>query len=192
MCREAGISTHYSNIVGFPSDTRAGIKDHVEQLREIRPDFASFYLLTPIPGTDQYDDFIDAGWINETNLDRFDGQCVTWQHPNLDRRSLEELLFNAYLDFYTGRQILKNMAGSLRSWRPWPLCIGFGLPVVSWISAKRELHPMSGGIGKVRVDKADQYIPLRKQLFGFDYTPLPSSLPLPESKTRPRTGVANT
>ena len=32
----------------------------------------SFYVLTPIPGTEQYDEFSGAGLITEPNLDRFD------------------------------------------------------------------------------------------------------------------------
>ncbi len=37
-----------------------------------QPTWASFYILCPIPGTEQYDDFLAQGLITETNLDRFD------------------------------------------------------------------------------------------------------------------------
>jgi MoaA/NifB/PqqE/SkfB family radical SAM enzyme len=179
MCREAGISTHYSNIIGFPTDTRESIQEHVSRLRDIQADFASFYILTPIPGTEQYDQFLSAGWITEMNLDRYDGQCVTWRHPHLEDHEIEELLFNAYLSYYTPRQIMRDMRGSLRSHRPWPFCIGFGLSLSSWLCAKRRLHPMSGGVGKLKVDRAEDYIRLRQKHFGFDYVPLPLSLQLP-------------
>src|SRR5262249_48903691 len=57
LCRENGITSHFSNILGFPEDTEKGIDEHLETLRALDPDVASFYILTPIPGTEQYADF---------------------------------------------------------------------------------------------------------------------------------------
>ena len=88
LCRAHGISTHFSNIIGFPPDTEAGVLEHLEMLRELRPDVASFYILSPIPGTEQYDEFLSEGLITERNLDRFDGTCVTWRHPHFERAAV--------------------------------------------------------------------------------------------------------
>src|SRR5215475_11559538 len=73
LCRKNGIVSHFSNIIGFLDDTRETIRTHIDVLRGLRPDTASFYILTPIPGTEQYDDFLAAGWITANSLDRFDG-----------------------------------------------------------------------------------------------------------------------
>lgn len=73
---------------------------HLRTLRLLAPDVASFYILTPVPGTEQYEDFRRDGWITETNLDRFDGSCVTWRHSNLATGELTDLLFRCYRDFY--------------------------------------------------------------------------------------------
>src|SRR6185436_12705736 len=100
LCRAHGITSHFSNILGFPGDTEEGIREHAETLRELDPDIASFYILTPIPGTEQYDDFLDRGLITEDNLDRFDATAVTWRHPLLSPASLTALLYRCYRDFY--------------------------------------------------------------------------------------------
>src|SRR5215471_2520916 len=84
LCRKNGIVSHFSNIIGFPDDTRETIRSHMDVLRDLRPDTASFYILTPIPGTEQYDDFLAAGWITAESLDRFDGTTPTWRHPVLE------------------------------------------------------------------------------------------------------------
>ncbi len=60
LCRDAGIRAHFSNIFGFPDQTENGIKTHMETLKELGPEFASFYILTPIPGTEQYKEFFGA------------------------------------------------------------------------------------------------------------------------------------
>src|SRR5256712_9522370 len=83
LCWKHGVLSHFSNIIGFPEDSVESIHRHLDVLRGLRPNVASFYILTPIPGTGQYDDFLGAGWITEQNLDRFDGTTTTWSHTNI-------------------------------------------------------------------------------------------------------------
>lgn len=77
LCREYGIASHFSNIIGFPNDTEKSIHEHLAALQEMGPAWASFYILCPIPGTEQYDDFLARGLITERNLDRFDTTSLT-------------------------------------------------------------------------------------------------------------------
>jgi hypothetical protein len=44
--------------------------------------------------------------------------------------------------------------------------------------AWRKTHPMSGGVMRVSLDRANAYAHLRKQRYGFDLAPLPRSLKL--------------
>jgi radical SAM superfamily enzyme YgiQ (UPF0313 family) len=92
LCREHGISSHFSNIIGFPQNGEQEVHEHLRVLREMDPTWASFYILCPIPGTEQYDDFLAQGLITENNLDRFDTTCLTWRHPSLSRERMSELL----------------------------------------------------------------------------------------------------
>lgn len=108
LCREQGISSHFSNIIGFPQDTEHEIYEHLDVLRELNPTWASFYILCPIPGSEQYDDFLADGLIEEKNLDRFDTTCLTWRHPSLSRTRLSELLFECYRKFHSCRHALRN------------------------------------------------------------------------------------
>jgi radical SAM superfamily enzyme YgiQ (UPF0313 family) len=182
LCREHGITSHFSNILGFPSDTEASIGEHFTTLRALAPDLASFYALTPIPGTEQYDDFLAAGLIEEDNLDRFDGTCVTWRHPHLTPRRWADLLFRCYREFYGGRDVAAKLARLLRG--RWDFrtrgallaVLGYSLQS-RWSAAGRQ-HPMAGGTARVRRDRLADYQPLRRRTFGFDLAPLPASLAL--------------
>jgi radical SAM superfamily enzyme YgiQ (UPF0313 family) len=182
LCRENGITSHFSNILGFPPDTEGGILRHVSTLRELAPDAASFYVLTPIPGTEQYDDFLQNGWITEKNLDRYDGTCVTWRHPNLSGDDLRRLLFRCYREFYGASDVASKLLRLLRGRRDFRLVSAlfavFGLSAMSRLAAARRLHPMAGGIARVRRDSAADYAALRRRVFGIDRAPLPSSLAL--------------
>ena len=182
LCRAHGITTHFSNILGFPSDTEAAILEHLRTLRALDPEMASFYLLTPIPGTEQYDDFRRDGWLTETDLDRFDASCVTWRHPVLEPARWRDLLFRCYREFYG----VSGVAGRLRRLgaRRWDLRTPGALFAVvggaaqARLAVRRGAHPMAGGTVRVRLDRAADYLPLRRRTFGFDRAPLPRSLTL--------------
>jgi radical SAM superfamily enzyme YgiQ (UPF0313 family) len=182
LCREHGITSHFSNILGFPADTEESIREHLATLRRLAPDVASFYVLTPIPGTEQYDDFRREGLLTENNLDRFDGSHVTWRHPNLSGAKLAQLLFDSYCQFYGLPDVTGKLARLLRGRRdfrlPGSLYGVLGYSTQSRLSARKRSHPMAGGICRKRLDGAEDYRPLRRRVFDIDLAPLPSSLAL--------------
>jgi hypothetical protein len=182
ICRKTGITTHFSNIIGFPGESEADILGHLKSLRELAPDAASFYILTPIPGTEQYDEFLADGLISERNLDRFDGSQPVWDHPRLGQGQLRDLLFRCCRDFYSAGHVASRVLGHLSSTRDFRLwaavqsIVGHG--ALSRVGAITKTHPMAGGVARVRIDRAADYRGLRRQRFGFDRVPLPSSLAL--------------
>jgi radical SAM superfamily enzyme YgiQ (UPF0313 family) len=179
LCHRHGISTHLSNILGFPEQDEAAIRQHVRELRALRPFVASFYILTPIPGTDQYDDFLRNGLIDEMNLDRFDGTCAVWRHPHLSAERLQDLLFRAYREFFAPEDILAKMLH--HRWKGhWFVnaSIGLGYAAFARLAASRRMHPMAGGFWRIKLDSAGDYLPLRRRVFGIDRLELPASLSL--------------
>jgi hypothetical protein len=182
LCRAHGITSHFSNILGFPDDTAAGIADHLRALQALRPEVASFYILTPIPGTEQYDDFLARGLITETNLDRFDGATLNWRHPRLSAAELERELFRCYREYNSGPAVAARLGRLARLPRDFRaagrLASVFGYAVQSRLAARRRTHPMAGGIARVRRDAAGDYMALRRARFGCDLAPLPRSLAL--------------
>jgi len=184
LCRKYDIISHFSNIIGFPDDTAGTIREHLHVLRELNPDAASFYILTPVPGTEQYDDFLAAGYITETNLDRFDATVPIWSHPNLSERELVDLLFLCYRRFYSTPHVIATGLKALRlrsMGAVGPFVAYLGLPLFCRFEAMRRTHPMSGGLSRVRVDSLSDYRDLRKKRFGFEQVPLPQSLALSKS-----------
>jgi radical SAM superfamily enzyme YgiQ (UPF0313 family) len=177
LCRKHRVSTHFSSILGFPSDTRQAVLEQLDAMKLLSPNQVSFNILTPVPGTEQYDEFLAKGWITEKNLDRFDGSVLTWSHPTLRKDELSDLLFHCFRDFYSlrhivtkgfthygGRQSLNVLAGYLV------------FALFCRYSAWRREHPLAGGISRVHVDRLDDYIELRRRRFDFDLVPLPASL----------------
>ena len=193
LCREHHIGAHFSNIIGFPNDTEESILHHLAELRAMGPNCASFYILTPIPGTEQYDDFLAEGLITETNLDRFDTTSLTWRHPALTSKQLQDLLFHCYRKLFSFGHFVQNMRDF--NYRQqfafrWALR-QVGMSAFKRFSAWKRMHPMSGGIGCVKIDRASDFGDLRRDVYGFELAPLPQSLQLqPEERTIQREMVA--
>lgn len=167
LCNEVGIRPHFSNIIGFPADDEAAIHYHLNVLKKLRPTVASFYILTPIPGTEQYDEFRKAGLITENNLDRFDATCVTWSHPVLSSSQLEHLLYHSYISYYGF--LLRS--GGLSD-------VAKRQAVYHRYTAAQKIHPMAGGVDRLKLDTVQDYIDMRQALYDFDLAPLPHSLKL--------------
>ena len=180
LCREHGIKSHLSNIIGFPQDAERDVLEHLDTLRSLGPTFASFYILCPIPGTEQYDDFLARGLIDEPNLDRFDTTCLTWRHPRFSREQLAGLLYRCYRTFYTAGRAVRHAKGfGPRGRRALADAAGIAtMTLFNRYCAWRRTHPMSGGVARVRSDRVDDYLDLRRETFGFDLAPLPHSLQL--------------
>lgn len=168
MCEESGIRSHFSSIVGFPNQTGQDIREHVASLKDLGPRVASFYVLTPIPGTEQYDDYRASDLLVEDNLDRYDTTCLTWRHPNMSKKELEDWLFWSYKRFYGS--LLRRGEDMWTEQR--------NLAFFNYLSAKQRMHPNAGGLRKTTVDTVDQYIHYRKQQYGYELVPLPDSLTL--------------
>jgi radical SAM superfamily enzyme YgiQ (UPF0313 family) len=186
LCHRHGISTHFSNILGFPEQDETAVLQDLRELRALRPFVASFYILTPVPGTDQYDEFLRTGLIDETNLDRFDGTCAVWRHPHLSAERLEHLLFRAYREFFAPEDIVAKLLH--HRWKAHWLVnasVGLGYAAFARFAASRRMHPMAGGFCRIKLDMADDYLPQRRRIFGIDRLELPASLSLSRTTKSP-------
>lgn len=167
LCNEAGIRPHFSNIIGFPSDDEKEIFHHLDVLKTLRPKVVSFYILTPIPGTEQYNEFSKSGVITEQNLDRFDATYPTWSHPSLSHERLLDLLYRCYIDYYGF--LLRTGSLSEENKR---------IAIFGRYSASQRMHPMSGGVDRLWVDSAADYAAMRHETYDINLAPLPDSLQL--------------
>ena len=180
-CRRHGIKSHFSSIIGFPNQDRADIREHVNRLLALDPDAASFYVLTPFPGAEQYGDFRRQGLLVEPNLDRYDTTHLVWRHPRLPPDELRRLLFECYCRFY---RLDRAFGKAVRRYgmRPGRVMSSMETAVFNWMSGVLGRHPMSGGIGIRKIDHVREYLPYRRKLFGDvlagDCVPLPDNLEL--------------
>jgi len=97
-CRELGVQTQGFYVFGFPSETAESIRATIDYSIELGSTAATFKVLTPYPGTPMYKQI--SSQIFETDLEKFDGYTLTFNHPNLAPEQMQFLLGSAYARFY--------------------------------------------------------------------------------------------
>lgn len=146
--RDAGILTHGGYIVGFPMDTAASIRRNVLALRdEIGVDIASFFMLTPLPGSKDYADHVASGTPLDEDLSRFDTFHPVVDHPRMTREEWSGVYREAWATFYTSDHMRRQVASAPRELR------NTLLQVYIWYCAAIEVerfHPMMTGFFRLK------------------------------------------
>jgi len=82
--RRRGISTHVGYIIGFPADTAESVRQNLTNLMEqVRPDHASFFMLTPLPGSVDHLRMVQRGEWLHPDFNLYDSHHETTRHPRM-------------------------------------------------------------------------------------------------------------
>lgn len=102
--KKAGLETACSFILGHPYETEETIQDTINFAVKLKPDFVSFGIMAPYPGTKIWE-MVQSGEGNYHLLSdnwnkflRFGGGCL--ELTNLSFAKLERLQAKAYIHFY--------------------------------------------------------------------------------------------
>jgi hypothetical protein len=143
----SGVVCHVGYIIGFPNDTYARVMADVKALRdELRIDQASFFLLTPLPGSQDHVTAVAKGTALERDYNRYDSFHVTQPHPSMSPDEWTQAFQDAWHEFYAFDQ----MEGALLRQNPhtyWGL-----FKVFLWyrVSMLEGAHPMITGFLRLK------------------------------------------
>jgi len=100
--RQAKIATHVAYIFGFPHDTPESIQGDVRRLQyELGVEQASFFMLTPIPGSMDHVRMMRDNAHMDPDLNKYDSFHETTRHPNFTPGELAASYRKAWKDFYS-------------------------------------------------------------------------------------------
>jgi len=98
---EAGVAVHVGYIIGFPFDTPESVADDVRRLAdEMKVDQASFFMLTPLPGSVDHKRMVENGEEMDADFNRFDSFHAATNHPRMTKEQWFETYRRAWRDFY--------------------------------------------------------------------------------------------
>jgi radical SAM superfamily enzyme YgiQ (UPF0313 family) len=104
----AGIDVASEMIVGVDSDTLESLRATVDFVTRSRIVAPKFYLLTPIPGTELFDDMKEQGRILTDDLLAMTSSSPIITHPHMTTEELGAIYWEIYDRLYTMNAILRR------------------------------------------------------------------------------------
>lgn len=113
--RDAGALVHTSYIIGFPFDTPESIERDMRTVREhVRPDLASFFIMTPLPGSEDHKNLVRSGAQLDPDFNNYDSFHPVSRHPNMSACQWLEAYNKAWRDFFS----IENLKAVLNKAHP--------------------------------------------------------------------------
>ncbi|HUT63838.1 MAG TPA: radical SAM protein [Anaerolineae bacterium] len=98
---KAGVVTHAGYIIGFPYDTPESIRRDIEKLKNvIEVDQATFFILTPLPGSRDHYNMVQSGANMDPDLNKYDSFHTVTKHSLMSQVEISEAYQYAWNSFY--------------------------------------------------------------------------------------------
>jgi hypothetical protein len=149
--REAGAITYAGYIIGFPGDTKASILRDIEIIkRELPLDILEFFVLTPLPGSEDHRELWRRGEWMDPDLNKYDLNHRVTHHSRMSDAEWDEAYRAAWANYYTPehmRTILRRAAAHPLG-RP-----KTALTTMLWFKLMvlyEAVHPLEGGAFRLK------------------------------------------
>jgi Radical SAM superfamily len=149
--REHGALTCAGYILGFPADTKESILRDVEIIkRELPVDILEFFVLTPLPGSEDHKVLSKKGVWMDPDLNKYDLDHRVSHHPGMSDTEWEDAYRAAWEAYYTPehiRTILRRVAAN-------PLgLVNSTFSTILWFKLMirfEGVHPLEGGAFRMK------------------------------------------
>jgi hypothetical protein len=151
--KRVGIMTFAGYILGFPNDTPESIRHDLEIIkRELPLDALEFFVLTPLPGSEDHKVLYEKGVWMDPDLNKYELEHVVTGHEKMTKAEWQAAYRSAWDIFYTD----EHLETILRRAAATGINIRSLMPVLMWFSSAvkiEELHPLQWGIFRVKYRK---------------------------------------
>jgi radical SAM superfamily enzyme YgiQ (UPF0313 family) len=145
-----GIITLAGYILGFPADTPATIRRDIAIIQKELPlDIIEFFMLTPLPGSEDHQALWTSGVAMESDLNNYDAEHVCTAHPVMSAKEWEAIYREAWALYYTPAHmatLLRRAAATgVRMSSLVKLLVAFAMMV-----PLENLHPLQSGLFRLK------------------------------------------
>ncbi len=149
--RAWGATTYAGYILGFPQDTKDSILRDIEIIkRELPLDLLEFFILTPLPGSEDHKNMQADGVWMDPDLNKYDLNHRVTHHPRMSDEEWDEIYRLAWDTYYTWDHMKTVMRRASAVPRGRPLA---KMRVMMWFYMMYRiegLHPLEGGIFRLK------------------------------------------
>lgn len=145
---EVGIVCHLAYIIGFPLDTAESVKRDIEKLMSFGAGQASFFMMTPLPGSMDYKHSLEKGMLMDADLNNYDTFHETHRHPRMKPGEWQAAYENAWQTFYSTENMKNILARDLKGDNYWGIFSNF-----MWYKNSIDVeggHPMIHGFFRLK------------------------------------------
>jgi hypothetical protein len=104
--KSIGAVTYAGYILGFPNDTPESIKRDIAIVQNELPlDIIEFFILTPLPGSEDHQILYRQGVAMDPDMNKYDTEHAVTAHPKMSQQTLEEVYRSAWETFYTPKHM---------------------------------------------------------------------------------------
>ncbi len=148
--KSIGAVTYAGYILGFPNDTPELIKRDIAIVQnELPVDIVEFFILTPLPGSEDHQILYRKGIAMDPDMNKYDTEHAVTAHPKMSQETLEEVYRTAWETYYTRAHmetILRRAGATGVSLGPLPGTLLHFAMFTKW----EKTHPLQGGIFRLK------------------------------------------
>ena len=148
--KRVGIMTFAGYILGFPHDTPDSIRHDLEIIkRELPVDMLEFFVLTPLPGSEDHKLLAEKGVWMDPDMNKYELEHVVTAHPKMSKDEWQRAYRTAWDIFYTNQ----HLETVLRRAYACGINIRSLMPVLFMFSSAVEVdnvHPLQWGIFRIK------------------------------------------
>ncbi len=115
LTKEAGIEVLTHIIFGLPGETMETIKETIQYVKELDPDYAQFYCAIPFPKTELEEMGKKNGWITTDDYAKYELNQPILNMPGLSVEDLQKARNMAYRQFYLRPSYIFKRLRKIRS-----------------------------------------------------------------------------
>jgi hypothetical protein len=144
--KKAGAITTAGYILGFPFDTPESIREDIQIIQKELPlDILEFFILTPLPGSEDHKVLYTKGaWMHE-DMNLYDGEHAVSHHPKMSKEEWEKVYQDAWATYYTPEHMETLLRRGAATNCSMSRLVSFIFLFASSVPLEKA-HPLQGGL----------------------------------------------
>jgi hypothetical protein len=144
--KRAGVITYGGYILGFAADTPESIRADIEIIkRELPIDFLEFFILTPLPGSEDHKVLWQKGVPMDADMNQYDSEHAVTDHSRMSRQSWEDIYREAWRAYYTPEHMVTILRRGAATNSPISGLSSHLLFFANFVPVEN-IHPLQGGL----------------------------------------------
>ncbi|MBX5158920.1 MULTISPECIES: radical SAM protein [unclassified Rhizobium] len=145
-----GIMTLAGYILGFPADTPESIRRDIAIIQDELPlDVIEFFILTPLPGSEDHQVLWKKGIEMDADLNIYDVEHVCTAHPKMSKQEWEDIYHEAWALYYSPKHMKTLLRRAVATGVPLARLVKVLVSFATTVPLEN-VHPLQSGLLRLK------------------------------------------